>query len=458
MAPELRLQHRLSHQLVMTPQLQQAIKLLALSHLEMATAISEEATANPILELAEPSSPAQTVTSDAPESPQTTMWEGWGQQATAAGVFSQTPFESRLACQPTLADALLWQLTMAPLSDQERFLTGQIVDEIQDTGRLAPDTIERLAESTQSCEQDVAAALAIVQDLDPPGIAARSLPECLNIQARRLWPKYAGLIETILAGHLSALERRQTGKIARALRVAEQDVAEAIVCLRRLNPHPGLLYGEREVQAAIPDVFVRRRGDAFEVVLNEDDLPRLQIHPDYAGRLSERLDDSTRLYVQEKVKQAHFFLRSIAMRSRTLIRVTESIVLFQKEFFEKGPKYLKPLVMRDVASKVELHESTISRVTTNKYVHTPMGIFELKYFFNSAIRALEGEGLASEAVRGHIARLVSQEDAAAPYSDQRLVEILRAQDVDIARRTVAKYREMLNIPSSSRRRRPPSRT
>jgi RNA polymerase sigma-54 factor len=290
--------------------------------------------------------------------------------------------------------------------------------------------------------------LARVQEFDPPGIAARNLQECLLLQAR-----HVGADDDLLLGiinkHLSNLEKHNYAAIAKDLNQPLEEVYEATKVVMAFDPKPGRAYSDEESNYITPDVHIQKVGDKYFVVANDDGLPKLKISDFYRVALSK--GPKAREYIQERLRSAQWLIRSIQQRQRTIVRVTESILRFQREFFEKGSAYLKPLILRDVADDIGMHESTVSRVTTNKYVHTPQGIFELKYFFNSGITRSDGDDLASEAVKLKIKQIVANEDPKHPHSDQKIVELLLEQNIEIARRTVAKYREQLRIQPSSKR-------
>lgn len=487
MALDLRLQHKMTQQLVMTPQLQQAIKLLTLSHLEMADLIRDEILQNPVLEEAEAAENASqegqdplVALSSAPDADRATRNDVGGDEtageATAAevdwapeaaplsGDFSRShgssdevgaSVEATLATPTSLAEHLRWQVHMADLSGLQRQVALFLIEEIGEDGYLSAEALQ-----LASSEFDIDAAqaqevLRVVQDLDPPGVGATCLRECLAIQARA-WSTPEPLVELIIEGYLPYVEKRALPQVARALRVPLEQVLRAVRLISHLEPRPGRNFGGSSTQYITPDLYVHRVGpgpDDYAITVNGEGLPRVRISDLYGAEARTGYDGATLGYVQDKLRAASWLIRSIQMRQRTMYRVMQSILSFQRDFFDQGEGHLKPLILRDVALDVGMHESTISRVTTNKYVHTPQGIYALKFFFNSTISGTSGESLASQSVRSHIQRLIEQEPADAPLSDQTLVELLRQKDIDIARRTVAKYREMLKIPPSSRRRR-----
>jgi len=484
----------MAQQLVVTPQLQQAIKLLQLSRLELTQLIQKELTENPVLEEEDEDDDATLAmaTSAGEQHEQAKVedkghdhagdevgskdgqmkeptdfdWEDYLNKYNAAEektlpTVSEAPedlptYENTLTRAESLQSHLLWQLHLSNFSDEEIELGEDIIWNINDDGYLAA-SVEEIAASTGHSPEAVEHVLRRVQELDPPGIAARDLKECLILQARHLGEDRE-LIIKVIDQHLGDLEKHNYSQIAKKMDVPLDKIKEISHVIINMEPKPGRSYSAEGAQYITPDVYVHKLGDEHIVVLNEDGLPKLQISNFYRRMLSkgETVGTQTREYIQNKLKSAMWLIKSIHQRQRTLYKVTKSIIRHQKEFLEKGANALKPMVLKDVADDIGMHESTISRVTTNKYVHTPRGIFELKYFFNSKIGgATPGEdSVASEAVKNRIQKLIASEDIKNPYSDQDLVNILKSQfKIDVARRTVAKYREMLKIPTSSRRRR-----
>jgi RNA polymerase sigma-54 factor len=312
--------------------------------------------------------------------------------------------------------------------------------------------LEEIAAKSGFSLEEVETVLRKIQAFDPPGVAARDLRECLLIQARQFYPEEA-VVRKILEEHLPQLAKKNYQGIAKDLGVPLEEVGRAARLIGELDPKPGRYYNDETIPYITPDVFVYKIGEEYVVVLNEDGLPKLRINPYYRDILRERPQAAggAKEYINDKIRSALWLIKSIHQRQRTVYRVTKSIVKFQREFLDKGVAYLRPMVLKDVAQDVEMHESTISRVTSNKYVHTPQGIFELKYFFNSSINTSRGENIASESVKEKIRQILAKEDPQKPYSDQELVEILKKQDILIARRTVTKYREMLGVLPSTRR-------
>jgi len=362
-------------------------------------------------------------------------------------------YENVLRTTESLQDHLLWQLHLSNFSKEDEPIFVELIGNINDDGYLQ-SSIEEIAKTTDLSPERVAKTLAKLQEFDPLGVGARDLKECLTLQARGLG-KCANDVISIIDNHLPDLERHDYPRISKKMGIPLDRVQELAHLVADMEPKPGRPYTTESAQYIVPDVYVRKVGDEYLVTLNEDGLPKLQVSGFYRRALMKgsTVEGQTKEYIQERLRAAMWLIKSIHQRQRTLFRVTTSIVKFQKEFFDEGISFLRPLVLKDVADDIEMHESTISRVTTNKYMHTPRGIFELKFFFNSGVHQLEGGGVASEAVKSAIKKLIQQENARKPLSDQEISERLKELNIDIARRTVAKYRETLGISPSSKRRR-----
>lgn len=478
MAIEMRQQMKLSQQLVMTPQLQQAIKLLQLSRLELQDLVRQELEENPILEetleqeetkeaeqielLEKEPAPLEEgehfkeVTAGSETNSQTdwdSYLEGYNYSAGEQyGDDDEKPsFENLLSKKVTLADHLMWQLHLSKFEEKDMEIGIELIGNIDDDGYLRT-TVEDVAMATATCPDNVEHVLSRIQDFDPPGVAGRNLRECLLIQVRQLGME-GGLVDLVLRDHLKDLETRKYKQIARALGVGINDILATAKIIAGLDPKPGHIFNQDDIQYISPDIYVHKIADDYVVMLNDEGLPMLRLNPYYSGVNLKSLDSTTEEYVSEKTRSALWLIKSIHQRQRTIFKTAKSIVKFQREFFEKGIEYLRPLVLRDIAEDIGMHESTISRVTTNKYMHTPQGIFEMKYFFNSAISVNGGDFIASESVKMKIKELIEAEDPRKPLSDQALAEMLADGSINIARRTVTKYREMLRIGSSSERKR-----
>ena len=503
MAMELKQSLKLAQQLVMTPQLQQAIKLLQLSRMELLEQVREEIEQNPLLEQPDEQAPGDvgdkepgeaSLEADNAEVPRDTEmpaamsdtapefkadgegppeidWEQYlnsyqfNEPTTASNkgnvATDDLPsFEANLVKKEDLVDHIQEQLGTLRLNDAERRVAMLILGNLDDDGYLKlpdvdGDPLIRLANEADVPMHVAERTLRRIQALEPRGCGARDLQECLLIQLQGMKEKGAALLGLIIKRHMKYLESKNLPAIAKDLKVPMEEVVEAVKLLPKLDPKPGRNFSGDDAQYITPDVFVYKMGDDYTVVLNDDGLSKLRISGTYRNALKTGAvgPGQTKDFIQDKLRSAMWLIRSIHQRQRTIYKVTESIIKFQRDFLDKGIAHLKPLILRDVAEDIGMHESTVSRVTTSKYVHTPQGIFELKYFFNSSIARVSGEDTASEAVKHHIKQLVSQEDARNPYSDQKIVELLRAQVTEIARRTVAKYREVLGILPSSKRKR-----
>ncbi|MBL9037938.1 MAG: RNA polymerase factor sigma-54 [Archangium sp.] len=498
MGMELKQSLKMSQQLVMTPQLQQAIKLLQLSRMELIEQVREEMEQNPLLEtpeetvegdmadkapgeasleagnLEQPADYEAPVPETAPEvkpeaAPAEIDWDQYlnsyqfNEPSTASNkgnvdLDDLPSFEANMVKKEDLVDHLQEQLQLSSLNDAERRIAEMILGNLNDDGYLTLDGVEgdpliRLANETDVPMAVAEKMLRRIQHLEPKGCGSRDLQECLLMQACALKDAAAPLLGTLIKKHMKLLESKNLPAIARDLKISLDEVIAATKLLPRLDPKPGRNFSGEDAQYITPDVYVHKMGDAYTVVLNDDGLSKLRISDSYrqALRAGGMPPGQTKEFVQEKMRSAMWLIRSIHQRQRTIYKVTESIVKFQKDFLDKGIAFLKPLILRDVADDIGMHESTVSRVTTSKYVHTPQGIFELKYFFNSSIARTGGDDIASEAVKNHIKQIVGAEDSRNPYSDQKIVELLKAQGIEIARRTVAKYREVLGVLPSSKR-------
>ena len=478
MAMEMRQQLKMSQQLVMTPQLQQAIKLLQLTRLELQDLVLKELEENPLLE--ESTEHEETQTPDTLEVAEQELepvqetadfhevktgdetlrdWDSYldgynyssGEQQ-YGGDDERPSFENLLTRKGTLIDHLLWQLHMGQYSEMDVRVGEVIIGNVDDYGYLRA-SLQEIAAASSAMEEDVQDVLECIQEFDPPGVAARDLRECLLIQAWNLGMK-GSVVESILQNHLGDLEKRNYKLIARSLKVDINQVLVASRIISGFDPRPGSSFSTDDVHYISPDIFVHKVGDDYVVMLNEEGLPNLKVSSQYAGvRGNGIIDSQAEHYINDKMRSAVWLIKSIQQRQRTIYKVAKSIIRFQREFFDRGIEYLRPLVLRDIAEDIGMHESTISRVTTNKYMQTPQGLLELKYFFNSGLSTSEGDFVASESVKNRIKEIIEKENPKKPLSDQKIAELLTGQTVNIARRTVTKYREMLNFGSSSERKR-----
>ena len=496
---KLRLDLKLSQKLIMTPQLQQAIKLLQLSRLELQQSLTQHILENPLLdevqsdvedgessvnegkaeEVPASAGQEQSVQGESREeqgSPEEFSASGWeeyfgrdrrGGDSEYASAQDDLPSYEQTVAKPTsLEEHLLWQLSLSTLTDREKTVGRLIIGNLDDDGYLRISLAEVIA-GTDFTESEAESVLKDVQTFDPTGVAARDLPECLLLQLRHVGRNPFGslgappgalkgsVIEAIVLHHLKDLERRQYAKVAKALNVTVEDVFHATKVIGELEPKPGRPFINTQNYVIVPDVFVVKNEGEWVVLLNDDGLPRMRISPYYKQLISSGQSGTpeTKAYMDEKMRAAQWVIRSIDQRNRTIVKVVSSIVKFQEEFFEHGVQYLKPLVLKQVAEDIGMHESTISRVTANKYMYCPQGMLELKFFFNAGLqRADEPSGMhSSVSVRDMIKIMVAEEDAKRPLKDEEIAAKLFTQGVRIARRTVAKYRAELNIASASQR-------
>lgn len=486
---ETRLELKLQQKLIMTPQLQQAIKLLQLSRLELVQSVSLELIENPVLEEVpvdeelsgedgETAPETQAVTEtpgEVPAEPEGTQelksdlelgpqWDeylnemGDGRDyGNAEADDKELPsYDQTLTRLPSLSDHLLWQLHLSA-SEPDLVKGGEwIIGNLDDDGYLRA-TLDELAQQSGVSLREMERALELIQGFDPLGIGARDLRECLLIQVRQL-DLQGTLVEKIIQGHLADLEKRKYPNIAKALTVTTQEVMEASqIIIHELEPKPGRPYLSADTNYVVPDVYVSKVEDRYVVQLNDEGLPRVRINPYYRKLLSrkESIDKVTKEYVEERLRSAQWLIKGMEQRNKTIYKVAESIVKFQLEFLDQGISHLRPMVLKGVAEDIGMHESTISRVTTNKYMHTPQGIFPMKYFFTAGFSTGTGTGneISSLTVKDKIQKMIKEEDLSTPLKDQQIVDVLKARGIDIARRTVAKYREELRIPPTSVRRR-----
>jgi len=475
MALELRQQLKLTQQLIMTPQLQMAIKLLQLSRLEMLDTIRQELEENPALEEVQDNTPdenlgeqSENLKSESSQTEEVTIKEkiqddiDWsvylGEYNTPGRVSYETEdkdsprFEAFIAPKQSLRDHLLWQFLMIKPSMQEETIASAIVGNLNKDGFL-DCTLEEVAAMSNSTVEEVEDVLAKMQSFDPIGVCARDLKECLLIQANHFGFKNT-IVSDIITNHLQDLEKKNYKGICKALKISLDDVIAAVNVIKGFEPKPGREFSEETPQYINPDIYVHKWENEFVVMLNDDGMPKLRVNSFYKNTISrgKKISGEAEDYIQDKIRSAAWLIKSIHQRQKTIYKVMQSILGFQREFFEKGIAYLKPMVLRDVAQDIGMHESTISRVTTNKYAFTPQGIFELKYFFNSSIKTSHGGDIASASVQDKIRQIIQHENPKKPYSDDKISQLLKEEhQIHIARRTVAKYREMLKVLPSNKR-------
>ncbi|MFL0355415.1 RNA polymerase factor sigma-54 [Erythrobacter sp. GH1-10] len=478
-----RLDLRQSQQLVMTPQLQQAIKLLAASNLEIETFIGDALESNPLLEAGSVSSeesgggepddiPREEFTSDqlmaqgqgeseapldidrsALDRDRDTGDGEWGSAASSGSSFEDFPdIASNSAAETTLAEHLLEQVGSVAANPQEAFIARHIIGLLDDAGYLATD-LREIARDLSVTLEDVEDALYVVQLLDPSGVGARSLAECLAIQAREA-DRYDPCMRAML-DNLDLVARGEVDRLKRLCRVDDEDFADMLHELRSYDPKPGLAFAPSADSAVVPDILLTaNEAGGWDINLNEETLPRLVVNRDYYVELSAGSPaPETRSWLKEKLADAHWLIRALDQRQKTILKTSAEIVKQQEGFFRKGVSELRPLTLREVAEQIDMHESTVSRVTSNKYLHCDRGTFELKYFFSSGVASSDGEGASSEAIKARIKALTDAEDPKKVLSDQKLADLLKEEGFDLARRTVAKYREAIGIGSSAQRRR-----
>jgi RNA polymerase sigma-54 factor len=481
MALELKQTPKLVQQLVITPQLQQAIRLLQLTRLELVDLIQQEVKENPLLEEEEegkeeaeaeepvagggeqealPDTEHTVEVKGEGEGSNEFDWENYLENYNLTSFQRQTyqdgderpSFENFLSKRTTLSDHLYWQLQLSRFTEEEQKVGTWIIGNLDDDGYLRV-SLEDICSEMDLPLEVVQEVLRKIQLFDPVGIAARDLKECLLIQLGQM-PVRDPLAEKIVSEHLALLKNRNFPAIAKRLGVSADRVNQAAFLISKLDPKPGKAFGGEVTQEIIPDVYIYKVEGEYIISLNDEDLPRLKVNSLYRGILNESRFalEGDRKYIQEKLRSALWLIRSIHQRQRTIYKVTKSIIKFQREFLDQGIQFLKPLVLRDVAEDIQMHESTISRVTHNKYVHTPQGIYELKFFFNAGIVSSQGETMASESVKNLLREIIAKEDPRKPYSDEKLVQILKGMDIQIARRTISKYRELMKILSSNERR------
>ncbi|HAO3474167.1 TPA: RNA polymerase factor sigma-54 [Escherichia coli] len=469
------LQLRLSQQLAMTPQLQQAIRLLQLSTLELQQELQQALESNPLLEQIDTHEEIDTRetqdsetldTADALEQkempeelPLDASWDTIYTAGTPSGtsgdyIDDELPVYQGETTQ-TLQDYLMWQVELTPFSDTDRAIATSIVDAVDDTGYLTvplEDILESMGDEEIDIDE-VEAVLKRIQRFDPVGVAAKDLRDCLLIQLSQFdkttpWLEEARLI---ISDHLDLLANHDFRTLMRVTRLKEDVLKEAVNLIQSLDPRPGQSIQTGEPEYVIPDVLVRKHNGHWTVELNSDSIPRLQINQHYASMCNNARNDGDSQFIRSNLQDAKWLIKSLESRNDTLLRVSRCIVEQQQAFFVQGEEYMKPMVLADIAQAVEMHESTISRVTTQKYLHSPRGIFELKYFFSSHVNTEGGGEASSTAIRALVKKLIAAENPAKPLSDSKLTSLLSEQGIMVARRTVAKYRESLSIPPSNQR-------
>ena len=478
MAMEMKLTFKQEMRLVPTPMLQQAIKLLQLSRLELAQVVHQEMVENPILEeiLEEeeeeleqkpenPEDPSLDSIGQTQEEPPSEKendpleyeqdWDNYIQdnlsQGSSADNYTERPsIEATYKKEATLADHLMWQLNLSVNEDLDKFIGSIIIGNIQNDGYCIAELGE-IAEISQSSEENVLRVLKIIQTFEPNGVGARTLKECLLTQAIVL-PERLPLVETLIENYLERLNERYYQKIASELKITVEEIIAAVNTIKTFDPKPGLQFSSEGIDYVIPDLVVVKTNTGYDVVLNDDGLPNIKISPYYHHLLKNTSEPKTKEYLKKKHQAAEFLIKSIDKRRETIYKVGKSIVKLQVEFLDHGLSHLKPMVLKDVARDIEMHESTVSRITTNKYIDTAQGIFELKFFFHSGIKSFIGNSdMSSVRVKNMIQEIIKSEDPLKPLTDDEMVEALVKRNAIIARRTVTKYRKELSILPASKR-------
>lgn len=477
MVIENRLELRLTQKLILTPQLQQAMKLLQLPQLELLQALSQEMVENPFLEESVEEINTEELTIEEKESFDNeeiikedtevpleglmhfTVDEYFEERGSdgrdlgyfTPGIVTPPPFEQFLTEKQDLYDHLLWQLRLSTESEEIRIIGENIIGNLDENGYL-PLTAEEISNQMNVDFSKVEKAIRLIQSFDPPGVCARNLKECLLLQLEPLNLK-GSLVEKIIANNLEELEKKKYKKIAQNYKISLEEVMAAVRIIEGLEPKPGRNFSTIKTNYIVPDVFVTKTPDGYQIILNDDGMPKLRISNLYKKLIKQKdiFPKEEMQFLIEKLRSAVALLKSLEQRDRTIYRVTESIVELQKDFFEKGPEYINPLTLKDVASKLNMHESTISRVTSNKYLSCQYGIFSFRYFFSNALNSGTGK-ISSTSVKNTIKKIIEEEDPENPLSDQKIVDILKNKGITVARRTVAKYREELKILPQAQRR------
>ncbi len=470
------LQLKLGQSLTMTPQLQQAIRLLQMPTIELQAHLAEVLESNVMLEQEDPDDEVelgshftaveQPAAVETPEPVEVEVVEQPWADRPGTGSDAGRAEDDEMADRDivdergqSLRDHLLGQLELAGLSDDDLTVATALVDALNDDGYLT-ETLSEIGASLQPDlvwdDEEIERVLLLVQTLEPVGIGARSLAECLTLQLAQLDAATPGLALALLitAQHLDLLAKRDPTPLAEATGAAAEDLAAAIALVRACHPRPGSLVSAARPEYVIPDVFVRRTAKGWAVELNPGTAPRIRVNQEYVGMLGRGSDHTT---LRTQLQEARWLLKSLEIRNDTLLKVTRAIVARQADFLNHGDERMKPMILKDIAAAIEMHESTISRVTSGKYMHTPRGVYELRYFFSSQVEGGDGQGTSSTAIRAKIRKLIRDEDATNPLSDSRLAEILSGEGIPVARRTVAKYREGLGIDSSAERKKVKSR-
>ncbi|GAB3288692.1 RNA polymerase factor sigma-54 [Pseudidiomarina andamanensis] len=451
------LQFKFSQQLSMTPQLQQAIKLLQLSTLELQQEIQQALEENPLLELEQAEAEGETALNDNDD-----LWDSPCSAALgqSGGSYDGEDSVFEGATNTNLHDHLIWQMQLSHFSTLDETIALAIIDAIDDSGYLTVSLEEIISAVNRQIDDEVeldevAVVLKRIQHFDPIGVGARDVGECLTLQLQHLPASTQWREEALLTvrEHLTLLGSRDYRTLARRLRLNEDDLAAVIDLIQHLQPRPGEAFSNSDDDYVIPDILVRKKNNRWMVELNPESVPKLKVNDSYIKLCQGTRQTDDMQYIRHQTQEAKWFIRSLESRNETLLKVANAIVVRQQGFFDHGEEAMKPMVLADIAGAVDMHESTISRVTTQKYMHSPRGVFELKYFFSSQLGTDTGGEASSTAIRALLKKLVATENPKKPLSDSKLTELLSEQGIQVARRTIAKYREALNIPPSSQRKR-----
>ena len=473
------LQLRVSQNLTMTPQLQQAIRLLQLSSMELQNEIQDILESNMMLEVdegddldmetapdgddaGEKDDSISIDTDDIPEDlPVDSAWEDIYDTVsftTQTGSVDTQFLDNQGSQEQTLQDHLSWQLNLTPMSEQDRAIAVAIIDSLDEDGYLhctLEDIMESLGSDHEVEQAEIEAVLHHIQAMEPAGIGARNLQECLLLQIDQMDPDTPclSLARELVSNYLAMIGSCDFNQLMRRLKIDNDTLQDVIAFIQKLNPRPGGTIQSSKTEYIIPDVYVKKEKGAWKVELNTDSIPQLKINSSYASMIRRADNSSDNTSLKNHLQEARWFIKSLQSRSETLLRVASCIVEKQRAFLEHGEEAMKPMVLHDIAEQLDMHESTISRVTTRKYMHTPRGIYELKYFFSSHVNTDEGGACSSTAIRAHIKKLISDEPHTKPLSDSKIAQLLSSRGIQVARRTVAKYRESMSIPPSNERKR-----
>lgn len=452
------LQLRIGQQLSITPQLQQAIRLLKLTAMELNSEIQETAESNPLLEVLELERPENRLPEDSAPYRFTSAWDEKALRGRSQSVEDWSELDNQQTDERDLRTHLLWQLALSPLDARAQTIATLLIDSINEDGYLQgslADLMHEVALEPAPTAAEMESVLKHIQQFEPVGVAARNLQECLTLQIQNLPPEtpHRALALNLVSFHLDKLARHDEGYLCKVLHIDQPTLKKVIQIVQSCHPRPGILASSEKPEYVIPDAFVRKTQGVWHVDLNEECLPKVRVNPEYAALIRRADSSADNQFLKSQLQEARWFIKSIETRQDTLLKVVKAIVAHQIEFLEHGDAHMKPLVLTTIAEEIAMHESTVSRVTTRKYLHTPRGTYELKYFFSNSVGEASGEMSSGTAIRAKIKKLIATENPTAPMSDNQLKDVLAAEGIQVARRTVAKYREALCIPPSNERKR-----